>query len=133
MNKTELNRVLDDMKPNRISKSVERQLYDKAIEKWGAEAQIGMMIEECAELTLAISHLGRKRGSVIDIIEEMVDVEIMLKQMEIVFKKLNPELQKNFDEVYRVIRDEKLARLRDMLEKDGVKIIDDKHAVRDAQ
>jgi len=32
------------------------RLYARALEAWGAEAQLRMLQEECAELTVAVAH-----------------------------------------------------------------------------
>ena len=63
-------------------------LYKKAIMKWGKEPQINMAIEECAELITALSKRNRcSNGSTIDdIIGEMVDVEIMIEQLKLIYK-----------------------------------------------
>ena len=65
----------------------EMELYKKAIEKWGKEPQIRMMIEECGELITALAKRDRCfNGSTIDdIIGEMVDVEILLEQLKLIF------------------------------------------------
>lgn len=65
-------------------------LYKKALFKWGNSKQITMAIEECAELIKALAKHDRcKNGSTVeDIIEEMVDVEIMLGQLKIIFDYL---------------------------------------------
>ena len=65
----------------------EYDLYKKAIQKWGKEPQIRMMIEECGELITALAKKDRcSNGSTIDdIIGEMVDVEIMLEQLKLIF------------------------------------------------
>ncbi|GAI78537.1 unnamed protein product, partial [marine sediment metagenome] len=64
------------------------ELYKKAIEKWGYELQINMCIEECAELIKALMK-GRRNPKnpnlVDDILEEMVDVEIMIEQLKLIF------------------------------------------------
>lgn len=65
----------------------EIDLYKKAIQKWGKEPQITMMIEECGELITALAKRDRCfNGSTIDdIIKEMVDVEIMIEQLKLIF------------------------------------------------
>ena len=63
------------------------KLYKKAVEKWGVEAQVDMVVEECAELILAIQKVKRKLGKapakkLLDVAYEIADVEIMLEQMK---------------------------------------------------
>lgn len=58
-------------------------IVEKAIETYGQEAQIDVAIEEMAELTQALLHNRRGRES--NIAEELADVEIMCKQLELIF------------------------------------------------
>lgn len=60
------------------------EVLEKAVETWGEVAQTDMMIEEMAELTKAL--LNNRRGRESNISEEMADVYIMLKQLEIIFE-----------------------------------------------
>ena len=60
------------------------EVLEKAVETWGEVAQTDMMIEEMAELTKAL--LNNRRGRESNISEEMTDVYIMLKQLEIIFE-----------------------------------------------
>ena len=62
-------------------------LYKKAILKWGEQSQITMAIEECGELITALAKKDRcSNGSTIDdIIKEMVDVEIMIEQLKLIY------------------------------------------------
>ena len=66
-------------------------LFEKAINQWGRQSQIDMMIEECAELVKALCKLKRKHdpsdtGALVnDICEEIADVQLMVNQMKIVF------------------------------------------------
>ncbi|MBD5547541.1 MAG: hypothetical protein HDQ97_09095 [Lachnospiraceae bacterium] len=60
------------------------EVLEKAVKTWGEAAQTDMMIEEMAELTKAL--LNNRRGRESNISEEMADVYIMLKQLEIIFE-----------------------------------------------
>lgn len=92
--------------------------YDKEFEKlaeramihWGNDSQIKMMCEESAELIKALLKLQRKvNGSRIEeAVEEMVDVEIMLGQMKVLF---------NNNRIWRDMRAKKFARLQELLPK----------------
>ena len=67
----------------------DKELYEKAIEKWGNDLQEIVMIEEMSELTKQICKRLRGNSSIENldkITEEMADVEIMLEQMKIVYK-----------------------------------------------
>lgn len=86
----------------------EENVYQKAIDKWGATAQVDQMIEEMAELTLAINkykryRLGEKyleKDEVFDnLYEELADVKLCFEQMEYMFGKDNIDkaYQKKFE------------------------------------
>lgn len=76
-------------------------LYTHAISKWGIDAQLLMVVEECSELLNAIAKYKRGREKESAIIEELADVSIMVDQMSLYFGK---------SEFYR-IKEEKLQRL----------------------
>ena len=83
-------------------------LYNKAIEKWGFESQLDQLIEESAELIVAINKLKRsnidlqnRRAEIFDnFVEEICDVFMCLEQMknyygdEVFDKKLEEKLKK---------------------------------------
>lgn len=66
-----------------------KEIYKKAIEKWGAGAQICMTFEEMAELQKELCKDIRGRGYEENIAEEIADVEIMLEQMKLLFEVEN--------------------------------------------
>lgn len=78
---------------------MERNIYKDAIDKWGETAQLDQMIEEMAELTLAISKYKRqfndslldyqKVGVMENLYTEIADVKLMLEEMEYMFGKEN--------------------------------------------
>jgi len=62
------------------------ELMQKAIQKWGIDLQIDLAQEECAELIEAIAHWRRGRDDCnTKLIEEIADVKIMIRQLELVF------------------------------------------------
>lgn len=72
----------------------EMELYETAVEVYGADMQVVVAMEEMAELIQALSKWMRARrepypcdcDSVADhILEEMADVSIMLCQLEVIF------------------------------------------------
>ena len=77
----------------------ERNIYKDAIDKWGETAQLDQMIEEMAELTLAISKYKRqfndslleyqKAGVMENLFIEIADVKLMIEEMEFMFGKEN--------------------------------------------
>ena len=66
---------------------VRRELcvYKLALEKWGRQAQLGMAIEEMAELIQALNKFNRGKVSLDSISEEIADVEIMMEQLKEIF------------------------------------------------
>jgi len=62
----------------------EKDHYLKAIESWGKPFQILMLSEECGELLSAVSKWQRGRNTELDVIEEMADVIIMIRQILVV-------------------------------------------------
>lgn len=65
-----------------------KTVYQKAVEKWGIDAQVGMMQEECIELALAIRKMNRDENEqrFEEFIDEVADVTIMVEQMAAVPK-----------------------------------------------
>jgi len=60
-------------------------IFKKAIRIYGEDYQILMLIEEMGELLSAISKYKRKRIDKSHIIEEIVDVMLMLKQLRYIY------------------------------------------------
>jgi len=81
----------------------EQRIYRAAVNTYGEESQVGMMIEEMSELTQALCKM--KRGKDHNITEELADVEIMLNQLKLMFGQMEVE-------EWKII---KLARLDKML------------------
>ena len=74
-----------------------------AVRMYGAPAQLDQFIEELAELIVAINHLRRGRADIEHVLQEMVDVDIMMKQMKII---LNVK-----DEYFSIVKDRKIKEL----------------------
>lgn len=75
-----------------------KELLQKAINIYGREAQQDMCIEEMSELTKAICKIKRNRYNITnklkeDLYEEIADVYIMLRQLEMMFD-CEPEVKK---------------------------------------
>jgi len=61
-------------------------VFIDAIDLWGEEAQLDVVIEECAELIKAICK--RKRGDAfaeLSILEKAVEVTIMIEQLKVMY------------------------------------------------
>jgi len=63
------------------------ELCQQAIDTWGEDLQIKMMIDECSELIQALCKLTRKNKeeAEADVVSELADVELMLTQMNLMF------------------------------------------------
>lgn len=70
-----------------------RELCTDLIDKYGEPEQLDVLIEEMAELTKAILR-ARRSGDMLspEMIEEMVDVEISLEQLKLMFEKRSAEV-----------------------------------------
>ena len=89
---------------------IKREIYKKALNKWGAEAQIIMVFEEMAELQKELCKVLRNNYSLDDLAEEIADVEIMLEQMKILFMiEKSVQEQKKY-KLQRLIRNVVLKR-----------------------
>lgn len=69
------------------------EIYKKAIAKYGVEPQRKMAIEEMAELLNAMMKFDRGRNTVDDIVEEIADVTIMMRQLAIIYGQKAVDLQ----------------------------------------
>ena len=65
----------------------ERAILEKALDKWGEETQLLLLVEESGELIQAAAKLLNFRGKYSEredaLIEEIADVEIMIDQMRV--------------------------------------------------
>lgn len=79
------------------------EIYKKAIDLWGIEAQRNMAFEELGELNTILARDRRGRATKEEILTELADVTIMCEQMAVIlgFEDYENEL------------DNKLIRLRD--------------------
>ena len=84
----------------------EQELMQCALEKWGSDSQLDMVIEECAELIDAIQKWRRRRVTSEKVLEEAVDVELCLGQLKLMLR--SPTL-------FEKVKNEKLQRLDTLL------------------
>jgi len=87
------------------------EIYRLALDTWGAEAQTLMLFEEMSELQKEVCKFVRGKDTRAAIAEEIADVTIMLRQMEILF-----ECETLAEDYVRY----KTARLRERLAEAGV-------------
>ena len=85
-----------------------REIYRKALSKYGIENQVFMVMEEVGELLSALGKANRGRlSSSMEVITEIADVSIMMEQMA-----------ENFGyENYLKEKDYKINRLKERLDK----------------
>lgn len=82
-----------------------KDILKKAIDTYGEEPQIRQCMEECAELISAIVDYSESDGmSINNLIEEMVDVLITSKQVEIISKDYVLEPANGVEGVERIGR-----------------------------
>ena len=84
------------------------QEYSNALECWGKEFQKSMFHEEIGEVMTAMSHEFRGRCAKSAVLEELVDLQIMLNQMVILYGP---------DEEFQDLFDVKIHRLIDRIER----------------
>lgn len=84
-------------------------LYEKAIQRFGKPSQIEMLIEELAELQLALQKFKRNptKETAEGVCDEMADVEIMLEQNRYIFNPETINKRKKFklDRLDRTLRE----------------------------
>lgn len=61
------------------------KVFADAIDVYGEEFQIDMMIEECSELITTLQHYRRGRVLKDKVCEELADVQIMAQQLKMIF------------------------------------------------
>lgn len=83
-----------------------KKIYRDALDKFGADMQAIVCIEELSELQKALCKHIRGNGSMTDISEEIADVQIMLAQMIMLY---------DLEDFVNEWRNIKLARLRERL------------------
>jgi len=67
-------------------KHTEQEILQKAIQTWGKEAQVLMVLEEMAELQKEIlKNINRGKENLAEMVDEITDVEIMLTQLKMIY------------------------------------------------
>ena len=87
---------------------IDRSVFKRAIAKFGINNQVLMIIEECSELILAISHYNRGRVRSDAVMEEIVDLTIMLEQARLIYDPTDTEFGRIYIE--KINRLEKLIK-----------------------
>lgn len=87
-----------------IDLEVRQAVYRRAIDTYGEDAQLWMVIEEMSELAKEICKFMRGKRCPVDIADEIADVTIMLEQATMIF---------GVDDLVREHIDAKIARLKE--------------------
>ena len=69
------------------------KMCEKAVEKWGVDAQLVILIEECSELTKEATKMLRGHGRRENMIEELADVTVMCEQLRIILGLTEEDLE----------------------------------------
>lgn len=69
------------------------KMCEKAVEKFGEEAQLVILIEECSELTKEATKMLRGHGRRENMIEELADVAVMCEQLRIMLGLSDDQLE----------------------------------------
>lgn len=110
-----------------MKRNEEIRIMKSAIEKYGADGQLSVVIEECSELIQAICKYQRAKANpktsqrdldrrIDALVEETADVQIMLDQLAIMSSEWDPAI---FRDEFARIREEKLQRLEKRVGKGG--------------
>lgn len=91
----------------------EQEIYKAAIDKYGANQQMMMCIEEMSELTKELCKNMRGKKNKENIAEEIADVQIMLEQMKLLH---------DCGTAVCFYHDEKLQRLQKRIEHENKKL-----------
>lgn len=87
-----------------------KRLYEKAINYWGINSQLDMVVEELCELLVEINKI--RRGRKHHIFEEIADTYIMLEQLELILVAFTKKSSTFINQKIKEIKEEKLSRLK---------------------
>lgn len=74
--------------------TADEQMIRRIVRHYGNDDQLVQAMEEASELITAISHYRRRRrGSRRELLEEMADMQIMLRQLQIITGADSEELE----------------------------------------
>lgn len=86
-------------------------IFKACLEKWGADSQFFMLVEECAEVIQAVNKVMRNQPLAINhLIGEVADLDLMLNQIKFWIRENDLEAQYDTE---RQIKIERLLRLLD--------------------
>ena len=82
------------------------EICNYALEKWGMTAQLDQMAEECAEYIVALNHYKRGRINESQLMDEIADVSIMVREMKIYFEHIELKEERKIRRLNRKINRE---------------------------
>lgn len=91
-----------------------RDIYTQAIKEWGVPAQLDMAVEEAAEFIKSVNKL--KRSGSLEIIEEIADLEIMLRQTRLCVADITRRTPNQVSRLINRQKQRKLNRVDALLE-----------------
>lgn len=91
-----------------------KDVYNKAKQIYGIDAQVTKAIEELAELQKELCRFLIDDGTMKNIIEEIADVKVMIEQLELIFE---------CKAAVKTIKGEKIQRLSDRLDEEQPKYL----------
>lgn len=82
-------------------------LYNKALKRYGIDAQKLMVVEECGELLNALAKTYRGRASIEELVTELADVHIMVEQMALYYgwAKFQKEKERKLERLHQRLYD----------------------------
>ena len=102
-----------------VTKKEVKAILQNAIRFFGEKEQIAMCMEECAELIQACSKYLRDdsggKNTEDSVVEEIADVEIMIKQVKIILNNNNKDKKCIAFKSVRIMKMQKLAKLKKYL------------------
>jgi len=96
-----------------MNRTERKRIYRKALDLWGVNSQLGMLMEECAELIQSVNKVIREDEPErwLHLAEEMADVQIMIEQLQVIIS------WQCLEEKTAAAKEEKLARLRERVDR----------------
>jgi len=77
--------------------NINANLSETALQRYGSSKQLFKAVEEVSEYQVALIHFQDKKCNIKDVAEEMADVLITMKQMQLLVGISDEMLQRNID------------------------------------
>lgn len=73
-------------------------IFEAALARWGECAQLKQLAEECSELAVEALHRAKGRPNHSELLEELIDVELMIDQMRLMYDPVTWAQMRKFKE-----------------------------------